>query len=190
MRSGLRPSIRSPSNVIEPLHGLISPETAFNSVDFPVPLPPSSATIWPRATLRLAPLRTWTLPYPPTTSLISSMSALASVRFFLLRRMLPTSCRPQERANLGIFHLLAEVRLDHAVVFLDRCRRSFGDLLAVLEHAHRLARLHHDLQDVLDDDQGETEALLESKNRVEHDFDIDRRQAGCRLVEQKKIRPH
>jgi hypothetical protein len=55
--SGLIPSIRSPSNVIDPLHGLIRPEVALSKVDLPVPLPPSSATIRPRSTFRLAPFR-------------------------------------------------------------------------------------------------------------------------------------
>jgi hypothetical protein len=60
--SGRSPSMLSPSKVIEPLQGLISPEVALSSVDLPVPFPPSSATIWPRSTLRLAPFRICTLP--------------------------------------------------------------------------------------------------------------------------------
>ena len=54
--------MRAPSKVIEPLQGLSSPEVALSSVDLPVPLPPSSATIWPRSTFRLAPFRICTLP--------------------------------------------------------------------------------------------------------------------------------
>ena len=54
--------MRSPSNTIVPLHGLISPDSAFSIVDLPVPLPPSSATICPRATLSETPFRICTLP--------------------------------------------------------------------------------------------------------------------------------
>ena len=43
--------------VMDPRQLLISPEITFNSVDLPVPLPPSRATIWPRPTHGSPPLR-------------------------------------------------------------------------------------------------------------------------------------
>ena len=63
--------------------------------------------------------------------------------------------------NLVVFHLPAEIRLDHGVVVLDLVRAPFGDLLAVVEHGDLLAGVHHHPEDVLDDDHGEPVALLQ-----------------------------
>src|SRR3990172_8599393 len=125
------------------------------------------------------------LPYPPTTSFTSSTSTPP-----LARLLLCTSRRPHECPDLRVIHLLTEVRLDNAVILPNCRRRSLGDLLAVIEDAHRAAGLHHDLQDVLDDDHGEAEALLQREHRVEHNLDIDGRQPGSRLVEHQELRSH
>src|SRR5215510_8115797 len=170
MRSGLRPSMCDPSNTIDPLQGFSKPEIALSNVDLPVPLPPSSATIWPRPTLRLAPLRICTLPYPPMRSLISSTRlCLVSIH-----PLLSGSCATKVCPHFFVPHFLSQIGFDHARIIFDPCRRSLGDLFAVLEHAHGLASLHHHLQDMLDDDDGRAEAPLERQYRLEQDIDVYR----------------
>ena len=76
------------------------------------------------------------------------------------------------------------------MIVLDFCRRPFRYLFAVLKHAHRFTRLHHDLQNVLDDNDSETEAILEGKNGLEQNIEVHRRQAGRRLIEHQQLWPH
>src|SRR5262249_53435258 len=64
--------MRSPPNRTEPRQGFTSPEIVFSKVDFPVPLPPSRATILPSPTASETPCRIWTLPYPASTPSSSS----------------------------------------------------------------------------------------------------------------------
>ena len=53
--SGSMPSMRRPSNSIEPFCGAITPEMVFKMVVLPAPLAPSTVTICPAIRSRLIP---------------------------------------------------------------------------------------------------------------------------------------
>src|SRR5262245_42062501 len=79
--------------------------------------------------------------------------------------------------------LAAKVRLDHAFVGLDRSRRPFGDLLAVVEDEHGLAEPHHDLHVVLDE-QDRLALVAQAAHGVEQIVQQRAVDAGGGLVEQ------
>ncbi len=62
MSGALMPAMSTPLNFTLPLAGGTSPTRLLSSVDLPAPLRPSSATISPSRTCRLASLRMWLLP--------------------------------------------------------------------------------------------------------------------------------
>ena len=84
----------------------------------------------------------------------------------------------------------AEIRLNHRMVVTHFFRAAVGDLDAVVEHGHSGACIHDHFQDVLDDNDGEAILLLELHHDAHDVIDVDRRQAGGRLVQQKEFRFH
>ena len=54
--------ISSPSSLIEPVRGGVSPEIERSVVDFPAPLEPISVTHSPSSTVSEMPLSAWMLP--------------------------------------------------------------------------------------------------------------------------------
>src|SRR4029079_14853034 len=68
----LVPSI---STSIVPADGRTMPMTHFMSVDLPLPLVPSSATVSPSRTSRVTPCKTLTAPYPASRPAMVSLAA-------------------------------------------------------------------------------------------------------------------
>src|SRR5438034_10054148 len=62
--------------------------------------------------------------------------------------------RTKERANFGVLHFLAQIRLDHAMIVADGLGRTLGDLFAMVEHGNDIAPCHDELHDMLDQDDG------------------------------------
>src|SRR5882672_4601281 len=76
-----------------------------------------------------------------------------------------------------------EVRFNDPFVRLDHARRPLGDLLAVVEHEHRLAESHHDLHVVLDQQDG-LATVAKPAHRLEQVVEQRAVHAGGGLVEQ------
>ncbi len=66
----------------------------------------------------------------------------------------PRLGRTKERANFGVLHFLAQIRLDHAMIVADGLGRALGDLFAMVEHGNDIAARHDKLHDMLDQDDG------------------------------------
>ena len=116
-RAGLAAWMSSPSNRTLPAVCGVMRDKTLLSVDLPAPLLPSRATISPRPTSRLTPLRIWITPYPAQRSRTSSTGAPA--------------LQPRRGA-------VAQIGLDHARVGRDRRRRAVGDDAAVAQHVDAL----------------------------------------------------
>ena len=76
------------------------------------------------------------------------------------------------------------------MIVADFLWRAFGDLFAVIEHGYPVAGVHDDLQDMLDDDHGQAEALFQRHHDPHDVVDIDRRQAGRGFIQKEEFRPH
>src|SRR5262245_8794653 len=97
------------------------------SVVLPAPLEPTTVTNWPRATSSETPRSAARPPYATSSE-----------------RMLST-----------IHPLLSKISFDNGRIPYHLGRRSFGDQLAVVEHAEPVRELHHGVHGVLDDDDGD-----------------------------------
>src|SRR5262249_28485764 len=87
-------------------------------------------------------------------------------------------------ANTGILaSLSAEVRFNHALIGLDDARRTFGDLVAMVEDEHDLAQPHHDLHVVLHQ-QHRLALVAETAHGVEQVVEEGTVDAGRGLIEQ------
>src|SRR6266540_6443618 len=84
--------------------------------------------------------------YPTTTTNPATTSHAA--RKPILARASPAQSCPGGRA------LPPKVGFDDTLIGLDHARRALGDLLAVVEHEHRVAQAHDDLHVVLDEQDG------------------------------------
>src|ERR1700741_1842268 len=115
------------SNSMRPLATRRRPKIALNTVDLPAPFGPITVVIAPRATLKLVPCSTVSLPYPPTTPSSASSAAPDSV---------------------------SKVCLDDPGVAADRVGRPLGEDAALCQHQHARAERHDELHVVLDDDEG------------------------------------
>src|SRR5262245_35710809 len=91
---------------------------------------------------------------------------------FSMQTLRSRSCGTKECPDLFVAHLLAQIGLDHTGIIFDACGRSLRDLFTVLEHTHGLTRLHHHLQDMLDDDNGKSEAVLKGQYGLKQNVDI------------------
>src|SRR5947208_16478019 len=79
--------------------------------------------------------------------------------------------------------LAAEIGFDDPRIGLDGARRSFGDLLAVIEDEHRLAESHDHLHVVLDEKAG-LAGIAQPPHRVEQLVEQRAIHAGGRPVEE------
>src|ERR1700682_940402 len=166
-RSPPCPTIRSPLRLIASTCSLQTSTSVTSS-------PPSASR--PPKRLPMAP--------PPTMIVLGLSNLMNDMRVSV------PSGRPQISPHFGVGHFLAQIGLDHAMVVLDRRGRALGDLFAVLQHRHDVACVHHDFQDVLDDDQGKSEPVLERHDRLEQLVDVDRRETRGGLVQHQELRPH
>src|SRR6516225_1067287 len=106
-------------------------------VVLPAPFAPIKQTSSPCSTPRSMPLTAWMPPYATC------------------RRFNSSSGRPDTRSSFQIErHLTAEIGGDDLGIILHFCRRTFGDLAAVVEHQHTVAHAHHQLHVVLDQQNG------------------------------------
>ena len=110
--------------------GRSSPHTGFSTVDLPAPLGPMTHVTRPGCTSRSTPREDVAAPRSrrATPSIVRACGL--DVRPPGRRR-----ARPDRAAHLG--------------------RRALRDLLAVVEHDHRVAEPHHEVHVVLDDQEGE-----------------------------------
>src|SRR5881409_2628755 len=83
--------------------------------------------------------------------------------------------------------LAAEIGLNDPLIGLDGARRSFGDLLAVIEDEYHLAESHDDLHVVLDE-QHRLAGIPQPRDGVEQIVEEGAVHAGRRLVEQDQRR--
>src|SRR5437016_13330032 len=97
-----------PSTRTLPAVGRISPATALSSVDFPAPLGPTTAVIWPRRAVMLTPSMMGGPPYPATSSSTSSAA-------------------PSEPAASVTGRHLPEIGVDHGLVRAKRLERAGRD---------------------------------------------------------------
>src|SRR5919204_5372721 len=156
---GARLAMSWPANRIVPARGGTMPNTVRRSVDLPAPLLPMMDTISPARTPSDTPRSTSASAYPATTSRSSSSGPAASA---------------------------AKVRLDDARVAADRLRRSFGDLLAVVEHDDALGDVHDDVHVVLDQQDG-LALSMQAENVLLHLVDHRRIDGGGGLVQEQQL---
>src|SRR5438105_1226809 len=83
--------------------------------------------------------------------------------------------------------LAAEIGFDDPRIGLNRARRSFGDLLAVVEDEHRLAESHDHLHVVLDE-QHRLTRIAQPHDGIEQVVEQRAVDAGGGLVEQNERR--
>src|SRR5437762_3840748 len=83
--------------------------------------------------------------------------------------------------------LAAEIGFDDPRIGLDGARRSFGDLLAVIEDEHRLAESHDDLHVVLDE-QHRLARVAQPRDSIEQVVEQRAVDAGGGPVERKSTR--
>ena len=82
----------------------------------------------------------------------------------------------------------AEIGLDHLRVLLHLCRRSLGDLLAVVEHRHAVGDPHHDFHVVLDEQDGQVFFLPKARDERREVGRLLRVHPRGRLVEEDELR--
>src|SRR2546430_330535 len=118
--------MRRPRNETLPSVGRVSPEIVRKIVVFPAPLAPIKVTISPAATSMDTPRTASIPPYATCRSRTDNR--------------IPSACGP------------AKVRLDHFRVTLDLVRRSFRDLLAVIQDDDAVGYPHDEAHVVFDND--------------------------------------
>src|SRR5262245_33652460 len=132
-----RPEISAPSSLIDPVmrQGTLL-VTQPSSVDFPAPFDPRRETICPRSTMSETSASAATAPYFADRPEISSMRGL-----------------------------ITQVGFDHRGSTPDLGRRSFADLLAVVEHDDAVAHRHDHTHIVLDQQHRDAVAIAQMPHR-------------------------
>src|SRR5262245_6999820 len=132
-----RPEISAPSSLIDPViqQGTLL-VTQPSSVDFPAPFDPRRETICPRSTVSVTSASAATAPYFADRPVISSMPGL-----------------------------VAQIGLDHLRSAPDLSRRSFADLLAMVEHDDAVADRQYHPHVVLDQQHRDTLAIAQMPHR-------------------------
>src|SRR5437016_6327406 len=115
-----------PPRRMRPAIGRMKPLIVLSAVDLPLPFAPSRATTSPRRTVRSTPRRTWTCPYPATRC--STASSGPSV------------------SKIGLQHFAIPRHVFWCAV---------GDDLPVVEDDDPVRHGHHELDRVLDQDDGD-----------------------------------
>src|SRR6202012_2765041 len=126
-RCGGRPANSAVPNRIDPRRGRTKPLIAFNRVDLPLPLAPSSTTVSPATTSRSTPNRICRLRYPASTP---------------------------RAINNGSG--MAEIGLQHRAVGTHLGGRRIGHLAAFVQDDHPIGDAHHQLDRVFDQQDADT----------------------------------
>ena len=128
--------MRRPRNSTPPPTGRLRPDSARISVDLPAPLAPSTATSSPFSTSKI--------------DIADHIEGAVAGAQPLGGEQSVTRGRQRLLAVARGVQLLAQIGLEHERVAGDLGRRSFGDLLAGVEHDDVIGDGHDELHVVLD----------------------------------------
>src|SRR5438552_13610440 len=161
MVSGERPMIDRPSSLMVPWLGVSAPAIAIIVVDLPAPFGPTSTTISPLSTRKVAPRTAAMRPYWTWMLSTSSMDLV----------------RPR-----------SQVGADHIGVVLDPFRRILDDGAAAVDHVDAVAYAHDDPHIVLDQEHAAAEARRDLGDQRHQVVALGVRHPGRGLVEEGEAR--